>query len=69
MHAAEMQRRAAASGLVLEARAAGRISAAVSAVQAGGPTLPAGQYPRLIWVCDEAPDLGFPIRDASLSQT
>ena len=69
MHAGEMERRATASGLVLEARAADRISAAVAAAQAGGPPPPAGQYPRLIWVSDEASDLGFPVRDASLSQT
>jgi len=55
MHAAEMGKRAAASGFLLEARAADRISAAVEAAQTGAPPPPAVQYPRLIWVSDEVP--------------
>ena len=60
-HADEMGRRAAASGLVLEARAAGRISAAVAAARTGGPQPPVSQYPRLIWVSE--PDM---VGDGSL---
>jgi len=45
-----------ASGFLLEARAADRISAAVEAAQTGAPPPPAACYPRLIWVSDEASD-------------
>lgn len=68
-HAAEMARRAAASGLVLEARAADRIYAAVAAARNGAAPPPAVLYPRLIWVSDEAQDLEFPARDGSLTAT
>jgi len=55
MHAAEMGKCAVASGFLLEARAADRISAAVEAAQTGAPLPAVVQYPRLIWVSDEVP--------------
>jgi hypothetical protein len=76
--AAEMERRAAANGFALEARAAQRICAAASGedaaheagADAGAGTAPgAARYPRLIWVSDEAPGLDFPVRNASLVQS
>jgi ATP/maltotriose-dependent transcriptional regulator MalT len=55
--AAEMERRAAANGFTLEARAAGRIAAAAEAAAAGetdaDTVTDAARYPRLIWVSDE----------------
>ena len=69
----EMERRAAANGFTLEARAAGRIAAAAEAAAAGetdaDTVTDAARYPRLIWVSDEVPGLEFPVRNASLVQS
>lgn len=71
--AAEMERRAAANGFALEARAARRISAAAAEGGADeaftGPAADAAGYPRLIWVSGDAPGLALPVRDASLTQS
>jgi hypothetical protein len=70
--AAEMERRAAANGFALEARAARRISAAAAEGGAGeactGAAAVAG-YPRLIWVSGGAPGVALPVRDGSLTQS
>ena len=63
--ATEMERRAAANGFALEARAARRIAAAAGEGSAGRAG--AAGYPRLIWVSDEASGLDLPARDASLA--
>jgi hypothetical protein len=68
-YAATMERRAAANGFALEARAARRISAAAGKGAAKEADAGAARYPRLIWVSDEAPGLEFPVGDASLAQS
>ena len=68
-YAAAMERRAAANGFALEARAARRISAAAGKGAAKESDAGAARYPRLIWVSDEAPGLEFPVGDASLAQS
>jgi ATP/maltotriose-dependent transcriptional regulator MalT/transcriptional regulator with XRE-family HTH domain len=49
----EMAALAAASGFVLEAKAADRIAAVAADVQRGAPPPPGVRYPRLIWVVDD----------------
>ena len=63
--AANMERRALASGCTLEAQAARRIAAAAGEGAAGQDG--AAGFPRLIWVSDAVSGLERTIRNASLA--
>ena len=69
--AADMERRALASGCTLEAHAARRIAAAAEEAAGQGPAgraLAAG-YPRLIWVSDPVAGLERSVGEASLTHS
>lgn len=67
--AVELGRLAAGRGLVLEATAATRLAAAVSAARAGAAEHSPATYPRLIWVTGDPQDAQPAHKPASAATT